>query len=303
MELVYRRIVILERNHYIGNKQINLFIIIINIEKNYQYEVCTFIKLINMIGSGFHLRLSSANQTNESREVFYSRFLVMDHDWQKYCFITDIIKKPINNNAPYFLGIVTYELNYTGGEVYVDDISVKRINFRMSINNDRDEVFDTVNAVYQSILGNKEDFDLKDFNLIIKIRDNNKILKEEKISISSLFFTYPINIKKLKLKDNNFYQVEGIFKNEKENTTDILSYTFKKINKIKRNVTFDKYGRRFLNEELVFPLRIYTLSASEKDLMNINKTSLNIIKPSYPLTENQMDLIHSQGKLKVIHIL
>ena len=131
-------------------------------------------------------------------------------------------------------------------QVYFDDISVKRFNFRIGISNDRDEVYDKVNVIYQIIGGT---YSLSDFELKTRIRDNNKIFSENNIKISSLFFTNSIYIKNLDLKVNNYYQVESTLINKKDNITDVSSYTFKRINKIKRKVTYDEYGRIFINNE------------------------------------------------------
>ena len=55
--------------------------------------------------------------------------------------------------------------------------------------------------------------------------------------------------------------------NKKDNIIDISSYPFKKIkNKIKRTVTYDEYGRLFLNGELFFPLAIISYYARDEDL-------------------------------------
>ena len=62
--------------------------------------------------------------------------------------------------------------------------------------------------------------------------DINKSYYNEKIKIPSLFFTKSISMKN-KLKNGNFYHVESILKNKKENVTDISSYPFKKIKKLR----------------------------------------------------------------------
>ena len=105
--------------------------------------------------------------------------------------------------------------------------------------------------------------------------------------------------------DNNFYKVESILKNKKDNVTDIFSYPFKKINKIQRKVTIDEYGRIFVNNELFFPFGIYLMGVKESDLMLINKTHLNFILPYGFIDKTIMDMIYStqQGKLKVIYSL
>ena len=84
--------------------------------------------------------------------------------------------------------------------------------------------------------------------------------------------------------------------------TDISSYLFKKINKIKRNVTIDQYGRMVVNGELFFPFGIY-LSVKESDLMLINKTHLNFISSSTLFNKKTMDMIYTtqKGKIKVFY--
>ena len=123
---------------------------------------------------------------------------------------------------------------------------------------------------------------------------------------SSFSFTDSINIQKIKLKENNFYQVESMLNNKKDNIMDISSYPFKKIkNKIKRNVTYDEYGRLFLNGELFFPLNIGTYAAREEDLKLINQSHFNIIHPFFNIERKKMDRIDSlyQGRVKVINPL
>ena len=101
------------------------------------------------------------------------------------------------------------------------------------------------------------------------------------------------------MEDNNFYQIESTLNNKKDNITDIYSYTFKKIKKIKRNVSIEEYGRMFLNGELFFPFGIYFNINKEPDLMLINQNHLNLVFAS---NKNVMDMIHtkSQGQIKVI---
>ena len=155
--------------------------------------------------------------------------------WKKVCIITSAIKKPVSDSDPYYF--VTYSYPTTEyREGYIDDISIKRINFVVGVNNDRDEVYDEVNVIYQ-INGNEEDYNLIDFELKAKIKDDSKIYYDNNIKISSLFFTSSIDITKLDLKQYNYYQVECMLINKRDNVTDISSYTFKKINKIKRKVT------------------------------------------------------------------
>ena len=170
--------------------------------------------------------IESANKTPGIFEYYYSKVFSGNYDWQEVCFTTGIIKRPNNNTGSFYLGIYTIAEIGIGGKVYVDDITLKRINFRIAINNDRDEVYDTINVVYH-IIG-KEDYNLNDFDLITRIKDNRTTFYKKTTKISSLFFTSQIKVNRLNLKDNNFYQVEGILKNKKDNITDFSFYTFKK---------------------------------------------------------------------------
>ena len=61
--------------------------------------------------------------------------------------------------------------------------------------------------------------------------------------------------------------------------TNTDTYTFKKINKIERKITFDKYGRMFINNELFFPSGISGFY-SENDLIQINRTHFNFVSVS-----------------------
>ena len=274
----------------------------IKIEKGFQYEICVHFKFINNIKQrllGF--RIQNLNHTPGFYEYYDTRSFSTFKEWKKVCVITAAIKKPVSDSDPYYFVIYSYSAKQNA-EGYVDDISMKRINFFIGINNDRDEVYDKINVVYQ-INGNKENYNISDFELKTRIKDDKKIFKEYNIKITSLFFTNSINIKKIGLKENNYYQVECILKNKKDNITDISSYPFKKINSnIKRNVTYDQYGRMFINDELFFPFGIYTVTTNERELMLINQTHLNIVKNLYTSKKN-MDMIYSakQGNIKIIY--
>ena len=276
----------------------------IPIEKGFQYEMCAHFKVKNVkniTGEGFIFMIESLNKTIGAFEYFYSQRFFGNSDWRKRCYITDIIKKANNDSDNYYFGLYTPAQNETLGEIFVDDVSVRRINFRIAINNDRDEVYDDINIVYQ-INGYKENYNLSDFKLITKIKDNTKTYYDKKNEIASFFFTESISIKNLKLKDNSFYHIESILKNKKENITDISSYSFKKIKKINRNVTIDEYGRMLVNGELFFPFGIYLTTVKESDLMLINKTHLNSILSYRILDKKTMDMIYTtqKGKLKVL---
>jgi len=103
-------------------------------------------------------------------------------------------------------------------------------------------------VVYQ-IDTDKGNYSLSDWNLTTRIKDDNLIIYETiNDYINSSFFTVPINIEKLNLKNNHFYKIEVILNNLKDDIININSYTFKKIKKVDRKVTFDEYGRMFLNK-------------------------------------------------------
>ena len=151
----------------------------------------------------------------------------------------------------------------------------------ITINNDRDEVYDKVNLVYE-IDVKKGNYTLNEWILIARIKDNSKIMGEKTIkSIKSPFSTISIDISKFNLINNKFYQIEAELKCLKDDIKAIKTYTFKKINKIKWKVTFDEYGRMFINNELFFPFSIYVRYGNESELMAINRTHLNFITPWY----------------------
>ena len=278
------------------------------LEKGFQYEMCVHFKIKNIKNitkDGFMFLIESVNKTDGVHEYFFSRQYYGDINWKKACHLTGIIKRPNNNLDSYYFGLYSVAHKDPTGEIFVDDVSVRRINFRIGINNDRDEVYDNVNIVYQ-INGYKDNYNLSDFELTTRIKDNTKIYYNEKIEITSFFFTKKISFKKLKLIDNNFYYVESILTNKKDNIIDSCSYPFKKINKIKRNVTFDEYGRIFVNNELFFPLGIYlVVPVQQSDLALINRTHLNVILPYRQMDKKLMDMVYTtqQGKIKVIYAL
>ena len=201
---------------------------IVNFEKGFQYEVCAYVKFLNNVTiriSGFIIQ--SYNKTSGFYEKYNSRSYSRLIDWQKICFKTGVIKKYTANSEPYWFGIYIYR-STENTEGFIDDVPIERSNFIIRINNDRDEVYDNVNVVYR-IYANKETYNLSDFELITRIRDENNItFTEKKIKIPSFSFTDSINIQKIKLKENNFYQVESMLNNKKDNIIDISSYPFKK---------------------------------------------------------------------------
>ena len=81
--------------------------------------------------------------------------------------------------------------------------------FKIAINNDRDEVFDILNIVYQISDTIKKD-SLNNCMISTKIKDENDniIHSYEDIIPSSFLFTIFKKITKLKeIKNNNYYQI------------------------------------------------------------------------------------------------
>ena len=278
----------------------------IEVEKDFKYEICLYFKLKNIAGNGidngFRFYISNGYYTPPFSDNHYSKlYYGTTDDWKKVCYITGKIKRPEGHSEKYIFGLYTTADNNTNGEVFVDDISIYRIDdfITIAINNNRDEVYDTVNVIYE--IENKGNYTINDFYLITRIKDNNKIVYDNKIEhIKSTFFSNSININKLNLPNNKFYQIEAVLKSKKDEMTSSYTYTFKKINKIERKVTFDKYGRMFINNELFFPLGIsgfYT----EKDLMQINRTHFNLVSVSNDKSMRMMNFVNrtQNGKIKI----
>ena len=278
----------------------------INVERNYQYEICIHYKIKNITALQFYIL--NTNKTKDYNEYYYSKSYRGTNDWEKGCYETGPLKRSSDIYNKFKLGIYTHaQIDETGeAEAFIDDISMYRIKdiIKIGVNNDRDEVYDLVNVICQ-IKGDKGNNTLNDWDLLIRIKDGNKIIYEKEEKIISSLFIIPINIVSLNLKENNFYYIEGIVRSRKDNTTDINSYPFKKINKIKREVKLDKYGRMFINDELFFPFGIYLSGVSETDLIQLNKTHLNFILPYNRISKKEMDMIYEtqQGKIKVMYCL
>ncbi len=177
--------------------------------------------------------------------------------------------------------------------MFIDDISINRINdlLKIVINNDRDEIYDNVNIVYK-IDTTRGNYSLTDWILITRIKDNDQIIYETKNEhINSSLFTISININKLNLKNNNYYKIEALLESKIDDAINIDTYTFKKINKIERKVTFDEFGRMYINNELFFPFGIYLHLVNQNDLKQINRTHLNVIVSYNNLSLFTMDMI------------
>ena len=103
--------------------------------------------------------------------------------------------------------------------------------------------------------------------------------------------------------DNKFYQIEVTLKSKIDDTIDIFSYIFKKITQIKREVTFDKHGRTFINNKLFFPIGIFVNNINETLLEYINQTHLNFIVTYNEISKEDMDMVYTiqKGKIKVMY--
>ena len=135
----------------------------VKLDKGFQYKICAYIKFIHDKEiRALSFRIQSNNDTHGFYESYEATGFFGFTDWIKRCIITGAIKKPAFNSEPYLFVIRGYKNKENSG--YIDDISMERINFRIGINNDRDEVYDKVNVVYQ-INGDKEDYNLTDFEL------------------------------------------------------------------------------------------------------------------------------------------
>ena len=276
----------------------------INVEKNYKYRICVSIKLKKI--KNFQMYITSQNNTQDYRERYDSNGYKETNGWEIKCYTVGPIKRSSSDTNRFSVGFYTHaQTNETAlAEIFVDDMSVYRIKdiLKIAINNDRDEVYDMVNVIVQ-IKPNKGNNTLKDWDFVLKIKDGNNIIYEKNEKLISELFTIPIDITKMGLKDNNIYHIEGTVKSKIDNTTEIFTYPFKKINKIKREVTFDEYGRMFINDTLFFPFGIYLMGVTENDLIQVNKTHLNFILPYSQINKATMDMIYNtqKGKIKVMY--
>ena len=276
----------------------------INLEKNYQYKICMHLKLKNI--KSFQMYFTSQNNTKDYRERKDSNSYKETNGWEIICYTIGPIKRSSSESNKFIVGFYTHaQIDETGtAEAFVDDVSVYRIKdiLKIGINNDRDEVYDIVNVICQ-IKPNKGNNTLNDWDFILKIKDNNNIYYNKNEKLISELFTIPIDINNMGLKENNIYIIEGTVKSKIDNTIEIFSYPFKKINKIKRKVRYDQYGRMFINDELFFPFGIYLMGVTENDLSQVNKTHLNFILPYIQINNSIMDMIYNtqQGKIKVMY--
>ena len=152
----------------------------INIEKNYKYDICIHYKIKNI--TALQMYIASLNSTQDYKEHYYSSGYKGTSDWSKACYTVGPIKKSSSNSNVVFLGIYTHaQIDETGtAEAFIDDISIYRIKdiLEIRVSNDRDEVYDVVNAICR-IHPDKGNNTLKDWDFKIRIKDNDKIIYEK----------------------------------------------------------------------------------------------------------------------------
>ena len=218
------------------------------LEKNYQYRLCMLLKLKNV--KAFQMYFTSLNNTIDYRERKDSNGYHETNGWEVNCYNIGPIKRSSSDTHKFIFGFYSHpQVDETGtAEIFVDDVSVYQIKdiLKIGVNNDRDEVYDVVNVIIQ-IKPNKGNNTLNDWDFILRIKDdNNKTFYGKNEKLISELFTIPIKINEMNLEDNKIYYVEGKVKSKIDDTTEIFTYPFKKINKIKRQVTYDQYGRMFI---------------------------------------------------------
>ena len=270
-------------------------------ESHFKYEICINFKLTNL--NHFQNVIRCKNYTEGIAEVFFSKIWKGTTNWTRECYITNEL---IGKYYLYNFALFTYPQNEIG-HVYIDDVSIYRIHdlLKIGINNDRDEVYNVLNAVYD-INTTKGSYHTNNWEITTRIKDDNgTVYYEEYEKPNSSHYISPINITSVGLKDNNYYIIEGILESNIDDTIDTFSYPFKKIGKIKRKVEIDKYGRMFFDEKLFFPMGIYTTSQwKNRDLFFINQTHLNFITGN--ITDiNDLNWLGTtfNGRIKVIQFV
>ena len=115
----------------------------IELDKDFSYEVCAHFKLKDIIGNGFRFYIGNLNYTAGFSDYHYSKYYNGTiNEWKKECYNTKKIRRPNGYLDKYIFIFFTSEDNNAKGEIFIDDISIYRINdfINITINNDRDEV-------------------------------------------------------------------------------------------------------------------------------------------------------------------
>ena len=116
----------------------------IQVEKNFKYEICLYFKLKNIVGNGFRFYITNSNynySTPFTDNHFSKLYNGITDDWEYTCYTTGKIKRPKGDSEKYTFVLYTTGENNTNGEVFVDDISIYRVDesIKIAINNNRDE--------------------------------------------------------------------------------------------------------------------------------------------------------------------
>ena len=278
------------------------------LEKGNRYDLCIHYKTVNLqLDFQYYVETSKV-----SYEGFYSSVSAKHlgtNGWTKECYTTGYVTCPNGENVTYSFGVLTKTGSNSSGEVYFDDISIERnVQFlrNVAISNDRDEVYDKLNVVYQSTIEQtKEDRDSWMFITKIVNEKGKEMTSVTTKKVEKNLETVTIYVDKLNLEVNKFYKVIGTLKNTHLNTSESGFYTFKKIDKVKRQYKIDEYGRVIYNNDLFFPLGIYLSSIKTTDFTMINKTHLNFVMPYGSASMEQMDyLYNTQGEnVKIMYTI
>ena len=269
----------------------------IHLEKGYMYDICVYYKTLDL-AHNFDFFVENIGDTYEG--WYSSSSHTGTHDWTKDCRRTESVKSPNGEGEEYVFGVYISELSDDyGGEAYIDDVTVtKTTEFlrNVAINNDRDEVYDKLNVVVQSIAGDLK-FSKDVWTVDIKIMDGTKEVGTKSFNgVTSDLQTFSIDVTKMNLKVNTYYKAVVTLSNSEESTHETKDYTFRKIDKTNRQFRIDEYGRTWYNDELFFPMGVYLMGINETDLALINKSHINFVMPYDEPTQEDMDLMHrTQG--------
>ena len=227
--------------HIVPPKEINISSQSIIVSKGNRYDVCIYYKTRNV---NTQLQFYIETYSESHYEGFYSTIQTIKGtvDWTQSCFTTDVVSCP--NGNYYSFGYYTINGD-NAGDVYIDDVSVFQSNDylrNVAINNDRDEVEDTINVVFHTYVEGTV-VDANSWKMITTIIDNDgkEMGSLESVGITSNLRTVKMDVSKLNLKANTFYKVRGTLINNELNVNQNKEYPFKKIDKTKRKVIFDEY--------------------------------------------------------------
>ena len=101
----------------------------LDLEKDFKYEVCVHFKLKDIVGNGFRFYIGNLNYTPRYSDYHYSKYVNgTTNDWQKECYYTGKIMKPNGYLDNYIFIFFTGRHENASGEIFLDDISIYRVN-------------------------------------------------------------------------------------------------------------------------------------------------------------------------------